>query len=66
MKLKKNMIFFYTERSMQTKKGLLEIRVEEVAKNARVIVNAYRQRKKIVWFGSDWSAADAQSRMQTG
>lgn len=50
----------YIERSIQTKKELQKTRVEVIAHVAGLIVDAYRQGKKVVWFGNGGSAADAQ------
>lgn len=55
-----SLISDYIERSIQTKKKLLKTKVEEIAHIAKLIINAYRQEKKVVWFGNGGSAADAQ------
>jgi D-sedoheptulose 7-phosphate isomerase len=60
MNTKENLILEYIERSIQTKKELQKTRVEVIAHVAGLIVDAYRQGKKVVWFGNGGSAADAQ------
>lgn len=60
MSRKENLISDYIERSIRTKKELQKTRVEVIARIAEVIVDAYRQGKKVVWFGNGGSAADAQ------
>lgn len=60
MNHKETLISDYIERSIQTKKEVRETRIEVIAQIAEVIVDAYRQGKKVVWFGNGGSAADAQ------
>jgi len=60
MNNKENLISDYIERSIQTKKEVQKTRVEVIAQVAGLIVNAYRQGKKVVWFGNGGSSADAQ------
>jgi len=60
MKPEKNLISEYIERSIQTKKELLNTRVEVIAQIAEEIVEAYRRGNKVLWFGNGGSAADAQ------
>lgn len=60
MNYKENLILDYIGRSIQTKKELQKTRVEIIAQIAEVIVDAYRQGNKVVWFGNGGSAADAQ------
>lgn len=60
MSRKENLISDYIERSIQTKKELQKTRVEVIAQIAEVIVDAYRQGNKVLWFGNGGSAADAQ------
>lgn len=60
MSRKENLISDYIERSIRTKKELQKTRVEVIARIAEVIVDAYRQGKKVLWFGNGGSAADAQ------
>ena len=60
MNHKETLISDYIERSIQAKKELKETRVEVIARIAGLIVDAYRQGKKVVWFGNGGSAADAQ------
>ena len=51
----------YIKRSIQTKNELLvTTHVEAIAQIAKVIINAYRHGRKVVWFGNGGSAADAQ------
>lgn len=57
---KETLILDYIERSIQTKKVLQNTKVEIIAQIADLIVDAYRQGKKVVWFGNGGSAADAQ------
>jgi D-sedoheptulose 7-phosphate isomerase len=60
MSRKENLISDYIERSIRTKKELQKTRVEVIARIAEVIVGAYRQGNKVLWFGNGGSAADAQ------
>jgi len=60
MNHKEALISDYIERSIQTKKEVKKTRVEVIVRIADVIVDAYRQGKKVVWFGNGGSAADAQ------
>ncbi len=60
MNHKETLISDYIERSIQTKKELQKTRVEVIARIAEVIVDAYRQGNKVLWFGNGGSAADAQ------
>lgn len=60
MESRENIISDYIERSIQTKKELMKTKLEEISRIAEVIINAYRQKKKVVWFGNGGSAADAQ------
>jgi D-sedoheptulose 7-phosphate isomerase len=60
MNHKEILISDYIERSIQTKKELQKTRIEEITKIAELIVDAYREGKKVIWFGNGGSAADAQ------
>ena len=60
MKSKKNLISEYVERSIQTKKELLETRVEIIAQIAKEVIDALKYGNKVLWFGNGGSAADAQ------
>ncbi len=60
MSRKENLISDYIERSIRTKKEVQETRIEVIAQIAELIVDAYRQGNKVVWFGNGGSAADAQ------
>ena len=60
MNNKESLISDYIERSIQTKKELQKTKVEVIAQIAELILDAYRQGKKVVWFGNGGSAADAQ------
>jgi D-sedoheptulose 7-phosphate isomerase len=60
MNHKETLISDYIKRSIQTKKEVQKTRVEVITRIAEVIVDAYRQGKKVVWFGNGGSAADAQ------
>ncbi|MBU0778360.1 D-sedoheptulose 7-phosphate isomerase [Patescibacteria group bacterium] len=60
MNHKKTLISDYIERSIRTKKELQKTRVEVIARIAEVIVDAYRQGNKVLWFGNGGSAADAE------
>lgn len=60
MSIKETLISDYIERSIRTKKELQKTRVEVIAQVAGLIVDAYRQGNKVVWFGNGGSAADAQ------
>ncbi len=57
---KKNLISEYVERSIQTKKELLETRVEIIAQIAKEVIDALKHGNKVLWFGNGGSAADAQ------
>lgn len=50
----------YIVGSIQTKEELLKKRLEVISQISKVIIHAYRQEKKVVWFGNGGSAADAQ------
>ena len=60
MNSKKDLISDYIERSIQTKKELLNTRVEVIAQIASEIIDAYKRENKVLWFGNGGSAADAQ------
>ncbi|MDD5473269.1 MAG: D-sedoheptulose 7-phosphate isomerase [Candidatus Methanoperedens sp.] len=60
MNHKENLISDYIERSIQTKKELRKTNIEVIAQIVELIIDAYRQGKKVVWFGNGGSAADAQ------
>jgi D-sedoheptulose 7-phosphate isomerase len=60
MESKENIISGYIRRSIQTKEELLKTKLEEIARIAETVINAYRQGKKVFWFGNGGSAADAQ------
>ena len=60
MNSKKDAIADYIERSIQTKKEVLETRVEVIAQIAKEVVAAYKRGNKVIWFGNGGSAADAQ------
>ncbi len=60
MNTKENIISDYIERSIQTKKELQKTRIEVIVQVVGSIVDAYRQGKKVVWFGNGGSAADSQ------
>lgn len=57
---KENLISDYIEKSIQTKKELQKTRVEVIEKIVKLIVDAYKQGNKVLWFGNGGSAADAQ------
>lgn len=60
MSHEENLISDYIERSIQTKKELQRAKVEIIGQIAKLIVDAYRQGNKVLWFGNGGSAADAQ------
>lgn len=60
MNPKENLISDYIEGSIQTKKELQKTKIKVIAQIAELIIDAYRQGKKIIWFGNGGSAADAQ------
>jgi D-sedoheptulose 7-phosphate isomerase len=60
MKNKNKLLSDYLEKSIQTKKELLETRIPEISRVAEVILNACRKGNTIFWFGNGGSAADAQ------
>ena len=60
MKNKNNLISEYIEKSIQTKKDLLQNHIPEIVRLADVITNACRNGNTIFWFGNGGSAADAQ------
>jgi D-sedoheptulose 7-phosphate isomerase len=60
MKSEKDLISDYIERSIRTKKEVLENRAEVIAQIAKEVVEAYRRGNKVLWFGNGGSAADAQ------
>lgn len=60
MKLKENIILNYIERSIQTKSELSKTGIKVIDQIAKVIINAYKNGNKVIWFGNGGSAADAQ------
>jgi D-sedoheptulose 7-phosphate isomerase len=60
MENKNTLISEYFEKSIQTKKDLLQNHIPEIIRVADVITNACRNGKTIFWFGNGGSAADAQ------
>jgi D-sedoheptulose 7-phosphate isomerase len=46
--------------SIETKKSLTPKNIETVVKISNAIVSAYKNGKKVIWFGNGGSAADAQ------
>lgn len=60
MENKNTLISEYIEKSIQTKKDLLQNHIPEIVRVADVIIEAYRQGHKVIWFGNGGSAADAQ------
>lgn len=60
MSRQENLISDYIERSIHTKKKLQKTRVEVITQIAELIIDAYRQGNKVLWFGNGGSAADAQ------
>lgn len=60
MENKNALISEYIVNSIQTKKDLLKDHIPEIARVANVILTAYRNGKKVIWFGNGGSAADAQ------
>ena len=60
MENKNFLISEYIEKSIQTKKDLLQDHIPEIVRVADVILNACRTGNTIFWFGNGGSAADAQ------
>jgi D-sedoheptulose 7-phosphate isomerase len=60
MENKNTLISRYIEKSIQTKKDLLQDHTSEIICVADVIINACRNGHTIFWFGNGGSAADAQ------
>jgi len=60
MDSKEILISEYIEGSILTKKELQKNHIPEIARIADVIIEAYLQGHKVVWFGNGGSAADAQ------
>jgi D-sedoheptulose 7-phosphate isomerase len=60
MENKNTLISEYIEKSIQTKKDLLQDHISEIVRVADVILNACRNGNTIFWFGNGGSAADAQ------
>lgn len=58
--LEKNLISDYIEKSIKTKKEILKTKIEIINQIANEIINAYRRKNKVLWFGNGGSAADAQ------
>jgi D-sedoheptulose 7-phosphate isomerase len=48
------------QQSIETKKLLNDKYVDQIARIAEVIIKAYKNKKKVIWFGNGGSAADAQ------
>ncbi len=59
-KEKQKLISDYIEKSIQTKNGILETKIEIIDQIAQEIVSALKHGKKVLWFGNGGSAADAQ------
>jgi len=60
MENKNFLISEYIEKSIQTKKDLLQKHIPEIVRVIDVIINACRNGNTIFWFGNGGSAADAQ------
>ena len=60
MENKNTFISEYIEKSIQTKKELLKDHIPGIALVTEVILNAYHNGNKVIWFGNGGSAADAQ------
>jgi D-sedoheptulose 7-phosphate isomerase len=58
--LEKKLISDYIEKSIQTKKEILDTKIEIINQITKEIINAYKQKNKVIWFGNGGSAADAQ------
>jgi D-sedoheptulose 7-phosphate isomerase len=60
MENKNTLISEYIEKSIQTKKDLLQNHIPEIVRVTDVITNACRNGNTVFWFGNGGSAADAQ------
>ena len=58
--LKKNFISDYIEKSIRMKKEILKVKVEIINQVAKEVIDAYKRKNKVLWFGNGGSAADAQ------
>ena len=58
--LEKNLISDYIEKSIRIKKEIVKTKVEIINQIVKEIINAYKRKNKVLWFGNGGSAADAQ------
>ena len=58
--LEKKLISDYIEKSIKIKKEILNTKIEIINQIAKEIINAYKLKNKVLWFGNGGSAADAQ------
>ena len=58
--LEKNLISEYIEKSIRIKKEIVKTKVEIIIQIVREIIDAYKRKNKVLWFGNGGSAADAQ------
>ena len=58
--LEKKLISDYIEKSIRTKKEIVKTKVEIINQIAKEVIDAYKLKNKVLWFGNGGSAADAQ------
>lgn len=58
--LEKNLISDYIEKSIRIKKEIVKTKVEIINQIVKEIIDAYKRKNKVLWFGNGGSAADAQ------
>jgi D-sedoheptulose 7-phosphate isomerase len=56
----KNLISDYIEKSIRIKKEIVKTKVEIINQIVKEIIDAYKRKNKVLWFGNGGSAADAQ------
>lgn len=58
--LEKNLISDYIKKSIRIKKEILKTKIEIINQIAKEVIDAYKRKNKVLWFGNGGSAADAQ------
>jgi len=58
--LEKNLISDYIGKSIRIKKEIVKTKVEIINQIVKEIIDAYKRKNKVLWFGNGGSAADAQ------
>ena len=58
--LEKNFISGYIKKSIRIKKEIVKTKIEIINQIVKEIIDAYKRKNKVLWFGNGGSAADAQ------